>query len=72
MMRTSLTGLFASAATCIQGHRARYYRGALDELSDHLRQLRDRTEVGDLSALDEFFDIYTFDGAGAYDRKEAA
>lgn len=37
------------------------YRFALNELHDNLRELRDRTKAGDMTALDEFFAIYVFD-----------
>ena len=37
------------------------YRYALGELVDNLRELRDRTRAGDMTALDEFFAIYVFD-----------
>lgn len=36
------------------------YRGALPQLADNLRELRDRTQAGDMSALDEFFALYVF------------
>jgi len=40
---------------------ADYHRNTLmDGLLVHLKQLRDRTERGDLSALDEFFNLYVF------------
>jgi hypothetical protein len=32
----------------------------LDELVKNLKELRDRTEAGDMSAIDEFFDLFKF------------
>lgn len=34
---------------------------ALHNLMNNLRELRDRTKAGDMTALDEFFEIYVFD-----------
>jgi site-specific DNA-cytosine methylase len=36
------------------------YRIGLKDLADNLRELRDRTKVGDMKALDEFFALYVF------------
>lgn len=32
-----------------------------DELVRHLKELRDRTDAGDMAALDEFFGVFVFD-----------
>lgn len=37
----------------------------------HLRELRDRTEKGDLAALDDFFALYVFSGAPTEYRRQA-
>ena len=33
----------------------------LDELVRNLKELRDRTDAGDMAALDEFFGVFVFD-----------
>lgn len=44
------------------------YKFALNQLADHLVQLRDRTAAGDMAALDEFFRLYVFDDGKEYIR----
>lgn len=56
MMRVNVSHMLHCAAIEAGGH----YRHALPELVANLRELRDRTQAGDLTALDEFFSLYTF------------
>ncbi len=44
------------------------YQYMLSEFSKNLRELRDRTERGDMAALDEFFKIYVFSDLKDYAR----
>jgi hypothetical protein len=37
-------------------------RWALEELVRNLKELRERTRAGDMASLDEFFNIFVFDG----------
>jgi len=37
------------------------YKGSLTELVENLKELRQRTAAGDMTALDEFFRVYVFD-----------
>ena len=41
----------------------------LGKFEEHLRELRDRTEAGDMTALDEFFWLYVFDDHKEYKRE---
>lgn len=69
-MKTDLDGLLLGAAGDLDGPdgsgggRA----AALRTLAANLRELSDRTEAGDLAALDEFFGLYVFEGRGVYAR----
>lgn len=44
------------------------YQYMLSEFAKNLRELRDRTERGDMAALDEFFKIYVFSDMKDYAR----
>lgn len=44
------------------------YQYMLSEFTKNLRELRDRTERGDMAALDEFFKIYVFSDLKDYAR----
>lgn len=37
------------------------YKGSLTELVENLKELHQRTAAGDMTAIDEFFNIYVFD-----------
>ena len=41
---------------------------ALDNVVNNLKELRDRTAKGDLTSLDEFFEIFVFDDDQDYKR----
>lgn len=43
------------------GTDAKFYRFDLEQLADNLKELHDRHRVGDLTAIDEFFELYIFD-----------
>ena len=40
---------------------SRTQKWVLDELVANLKELRDRTDAGDMVALREFFDVFRFD-----------
>lgn len=42
----------------------------LGELVRNLKELRDRTDAGDMAALDEFFDLFVFSDSQSVDRKK--
>jgi hypothetical protein len=66
-MRVNIENMLRQIASAV--HRSPYgYAFMLGELSKHLRQLRDRTEAGDSTALDEFFRLYVFDDQKEYAR----
>lgn len=65
-MLIDVNGLLANAAEGVGG-----IRSDLELLGENLRELCDRTEAGDLSALDDFFAIYVFEGRGDYARPSA-
>lgn len=63
-MKQSLPGLLLRVGELAAKHDKTHgpgYRYALNELNDNLRELRDRSKAGDMTALDEFFAIYVFD-----------
>ena len=43
----------------------------LDELVRNLRELRDRTDADDATAISEFFDVFVFDDDHARREREA-
>lgn len=55
-----------NAARC--AFTAKQAKWVLGELVKNLKELRDRTQNGDLSALDEFFDLYRFNDNERADR----
>jgi hypothetical protein len=66
-MRVNIENMLRQIASAV--HRSPYgYAFMLGELSKHLRQLRDRTEAGDSTALDGFFRLYVFDDQKEYAR----
>lgn len=73
-MKISLDGLLESVATGLEDSRGHSEGGkgyTLRELAANLIEVRDRTERGDLTALDEFFEIYTVAGKSDYKRTPA-
>lgn len=53
-MKVNLKGLLTSAGQEAGGH----FRHTLPELYDNLVELRERTQKGDMVAIDEFFALY--------------
>lgn len=53
-MKVNLKGLLTSAGQEAGGH----FRHTLPELYDNLVELRERTQKGDMAAIDEFFALY--------------
>jgi hypothetical protein len=47
---------------------SRTQKWVLDELVSNLKELRDRTDAGDMAALREFFDLFRFDDSQREDR----
>ena len=66
-MKVSISGLLC----IIKRKRAvnKFDAFLLGEFEKHLKELRDRTEAGDMTALDEFFGLYVFDGCKDYRRE---
>lgn len=69
-MRVDLGGLVENV---LRGRRYKYGEDfMLRQLVKHLQQLRDRTERGDLTVLDDFFSCYIFDMGTDYERQPDA
>jgi hypothetical protein len=60
MMTCNLTGLLNNAAGILDdsGVAVGGYAFALRELAGNLRELKERTDKGDMTALTEFFAVY--------------
>jgi len=55
-MKVSLDGLLKNSAAAVGG----MWKHSLLELLENLRELRQRTQAGDMVALEEFFKVYGF------------
>lgn len=63
-MQCDLAGLLLNSLDCPKRDKLRgYYEFSLRELIGNLRELKQRTDAGDMSAVKEFFDIYVVEGA---------
>jgi len=61
-MRINVQNMLHQAGNAIPARNDRGgYRFGLQQLGEHLRQLRDRTRAGDMKALNVFFALYVFD-----------
>jgi hypothetical protein len=67
-MKVSLDGLLENAASDLHNARAPGTAYMVRQLLGHLTELRDRTEQGDYTALDEFFTLYVLTGKEEYGR----
>lgn len=68
-MRVNIQNMLRQAGNAIPSHRDTCaYSYMLQVLAGHLLQLRDRTQADDLTALDEFFQLYVFDDGKDYAR----
>lgn len=68
-MRINIQNMLRQAGHAIPSHRdTGAYSYVLQQLAGHLLQLRDRTQTGDMTALDEFFKLYVFDDGKDYGR----
>jgi hypothetical protein len=62
-MQCSLTGLLNNAAShceCGRDFNGEMMAFSLRELYRNLRELKERTDAGDMTALKEFFELYVF------------
>jgi len=66
-MKVSISGLLNSLKLKKRVNKFDAY--LLEKFEEHLKELRDRTEVGDMTALDEFFGLYVFDDHKEYKRE---
>jgi hypothetical protein len=63
-MKQSLDGLIANVNRVLRsGSHASGWAFALDELLGNLRELKSRWRSGDKEVVEEFFDVYTLEGA---------
>jgi len=71
-MRINIQNMLRQAGHAIPSDRdTGAYSFVLQQLGGHLLQLRDRTQAGDLTALDEFFKLYVFNDGKDYTRSPA-
>lgn len=68
-MRINVQNMLRQVGHALPRRNTAAYPYVLKQLAEHLLQLRDRTQAGDLVALDEFFALYVFDDGRAYERQ---
>lgn len=68
-MKISLTGMLTNARRALPEDQ-RDVAYMLRQLQKHLLELRERTNRGDLTALDEFFALYVVEDAERYSRPD--